>query len=131
MLILPDSSCWIEFFRPHGDLQIQQAVRVWLSADQVALCGPVRAEVLRGARKNEIARVRTAFGALHYLETVDDDWATIADKARELSDKGQNVPLMDVLVSVVAVRNNATVAHKDGHFEAIATVMAVTTHSFL
>jgi predicted nucleic acid-binding protein len=97
----------------------------------VALCGPVLAEVLRGARKAEAQKIRRTFSALHYLETVDQDWKAVSEKAHALTEKGYSVPLIDLLIAVVAVRTGATVAHKDNHFQVIQKLLPVSTHSFL
>ena len=40
MLILADTSCWIEFFRPIGDEAVRAQMLVGL-ADGLAICGPV------------------------------------------------------------------------------------------
>ena len=131
MLILPDTSCWIEFFRPHGDTAVRSQLLSWLGADSLSICGPVRAEVLRGVRKREVPRIADAFSALPYLKSVDDDWSTVGQKAGSLAEDGRNVPLLDLLIAVIACRYGTVLAHKDAHFQAIAQVLPVRQHSFL
>lgn len=131
MLILPDTSCWIEFFRPRGDALVRSQLLNWLAADYLAICGPVRAEVLRGARKTEAPRITDAFAALPYLETADGDWSTVEQKARSLADEGHNMPLLDLLIAALACRHGAVLAHKDAHFQTIAQMLPVHLHSFL
>lgn len=130
MLILADTSCWIEFFRPSGDEVVRAQLLSWLT-DSLAICGPVRAEVLRGARKAEVAKIVSAFAALPYLSSVDGDWLTAEQKARSLADKGDNVPLLDVFIAAIAIRHDAVLAHKDTHFQTIAEVLPLRTHNFL
>ena len=130
MLILADTSCWIEFFRPYGDEAVRAQLMRWL-ADSLAICGPVRAEVLRGARKAEAPKIVSAFAALPHLSSVDDDWLTTEQKARALADKGYNVPLLDVFIAAIALRHDAVLAHKDAHFQTIAQVMPLRTYDFL
>ena len=130
MLILPDTSCWIEFFRPRGDERIQSQVRQWLGEDRLALCGPVRAEVLRGARKAEAPRIAETFGALAHLDSAEADWLTVATKARVLADAGETVPLLDVLIAAIAYRHGAILAHRDAHFRVIQHVLPFRTHEF-
>ena len=115
MLILADTSCWIEYFRPSGDEVVRAQLLRWLT-DSLAICGPVRAEVLRGARKAEVAKIVSAFAALPYLSSVDGDWLTAEQKARSLADKGDNVPLLDVFIAAIAIRHDAVLAHKDASF---------------
>ena len=130
MLILADTSCWIEYFRPSGDEVVRAQLLRWLT-DSLAICGPVRAEVLRGARKAEVAKIVSAFAALPYLSSVDGDWLTAEQKARSLADKGDNVPLLDVFIAAIAIRHDAVLAHKDAHFQTITEVMPLRTHNFL
>ena len=130
MLILADTSCWIEYFRPSGDEVVRAQLLRWLT-DSLAICGPVRAEVLRGARKAEVAKIVSAFAALPYLSSVDGDWLTAEQKARSLADKGDNVPLLDVFIAAIAIRHDAVLAHKDAHFQTIAQVLPLRTHNFL
>jgi len=130
-MILVDSSCWIEYFRPGGNPVIQEQMRAWLAADEVATCGPVVAEVLRGVRKPDLKRVRRLFSALHYLESTDQDWRVVTDQARALADRGENPPLLDILIAAIAERCGAALAHADGHFTLIADVMPLSERSFL
>ena len=130
MLILADTSCWIEYFRPSGDEAVRSQLLRWM-ADGLAVCGPVRAEVLRGARKAEAPKIVHAFTALPYLASVDGDWLTAEQNARSLADKGDNVPLLDLLIATIAFRHGAVLAHKDAHFQTIAQVLPTDMHNFL
>ena len=130
MLILADTSCWIEFFRPYGDEAVRAQLMRWL-ADGLVICGPVRAEVLRGARKAEAPKIVSAFAALPHLSSVDGDWLTAEQKVRSLADKGYNVPLLDVFIAAIALRHGAVLAHKDAHFQTIEQVLPLRTHNFL
>lgn len=131
MLILPDTSCWIEYFRPRGDVAVREQMLGWLGADCLAICGVIRAEVLRGARQDQADSLRNAFAGLTHLETLDEDWRTVEEKARDLAEKDLAVPLLDLLVAVVASRAGAVLAHKDAHFDAIARELPLRLHSFL
>lgn len=130
MLILPDTSCWIEFFRPRGAETVQARMRQWLGEDRLALCGPVRAEVLRGVRRDEAPRVADTFGALAHLDLEEPDWLTVTTKARMLSDVGRTVPLLDLLIATIAHRHGAILAHRDTHFQVITQVLPLQTHDF-
>jgi len=131
MLILPDTSCWIEFFRPRGDNAVRSQMLNWLGADCLAICGPVRAEVLRGARKEEVSKIADAFTALPHLESIAEDWSTVEQKIRSLADDGHNLPLLDLLIAALAYRCGATLAHKDAHFPTISQVLPIHLHGFL
>ncbi len=131
MLILPDTSCWIEFFRPRGDEAIRSQLLNWLAADCLAVCAPVRVEILRGAGKAEVPHIVEAFAVLPYLESVDEDWIAVEQKIRTLADKGCTVPLLDLLIAVIVHRHGAVLAHRDAHFQMVEQVLPVRQHSFI
>ena len=130
MLILPDTSCWIEFFRPRGETAVRERMRRWLAADRLAVCGPVRAEVLRGARRTEASRIADALAALVHLDTLERDWTTVEAAARSMADL-RNVPLLDLLIAAIASRHDVVLAHRDAHFRAMADALTLRTHDFL
>ena len=125
MLVLVDSSCWVEYLRVSGDRQVRQTINGWLTGKRIAICAPVLAEVLRGVRKPDVRRVERTLGSLHYLETLEQDWREVVRCARALSDRAQHEPLIDLVVALVAHRNDAELAHRDRHYEAIAEVVPV------
>ena len=131
MLILPDTSCWIEFFRPRGDAHVREQMQRWLAADCIAACGPVRAEILRGARRGEAVRIADAFAALVHLDTLERDWTTVEAAARTLADLGRTVPLLDLLIAAIACRHEVILAHRDAHYRAITDALPLRTHDFL
>lgn len=131
MLILPDTSCWIEFFRPRGEAAVREQMQRWLAADRLAVCSPVRAEVLRGARRTEASRIADALAALVHLDTLERDWTTVEVAARSMADLGRNVPLLDLLIAAIASRHDVVLAHRDAHFRAMADALTLRTHDFL
>ena len=131
MLILPDTSCWIEFFRPRGEAAVREQMQRWLAADRLAVCSPVRAEVLRGARRTEASRIADALAALVHLDTLERDWTTVEVAARSMADLGRNVPLLDLLIAAIASRHDVVLAHRDAHFRAMADALTPRTHDFL
>ncbi|MBI3944440.1 MAG: PIN domain-containing protein [Armatimonadetes bacterium] len=102
MLVLVDSSCWVEALRPNGDAAVRSTVDTWLAEGSIAVCAPVFAEVLRGVRKPDVRRVRRTLESLHYLETHEADWRQVIRLSRALADVAQHVPLVDLVVAVVA-----------------------------
>ena len=102
----------------------------WLGENRLAICGPVRAEIVRGARKPEAQRIAELFGVLVHLDTEEQDWLTVETKARTLADGGHTVPILDLLIAAIAYRHGAVLAHKDAHFRVIAPVLPVRTHDF-
>jgi len=57
-LVLVDTSVWVRFFRAEGSTNVQ-ALDQLLSLAAVATCGPIRAEVISGAKtRREFQRLR-------------------------------------------------------------------------
>ena len=53
MRILVDSTVWIDFFRKLQTTQTLYLKKVLLSGEDVAICGHIFSEVLRGVRSDE------------------------------------------------------------------------------
>ena len=103
----------------------------WLAADSIAVCGPVRAEVLRGARRTEASRIADALAALVHLDTIERDWTAVEEAARSMADVGRNLPLLDLLIAAIACRHDVILAHRDAHFRAMESALPLRTHDFL
>lgn len=104
-----------------------------IEADRVALCGPVRCEVIRGAPRTQVNRIQRVFTGVHYLTQQDEDWKRVETAALKLHGEGHQPPLLDVLIAAVAYRCNAILCHfGDRHFQTIQKVIpfsAVNLHS--
>ena len=96
-----------------------------LSADDVALCAPVRLELLTSARgKLEYTELARDYGLLPDLP-LDGRATALAERTQQaLAQRGQHrgPTAVDLLVAAVAERHGVTVLHHDRHFELIARV---------
>lgn len=119
-MILIDTSAWIEFLRDTGSpvcLRVDE-----LLADEIAICEPVRMEVLAGARDdkhlNDLRRL-LAGGTL--LATEPSDYEEAASLYRVCRRGGETArKLIDCLIAAVAIRHNIPVLHHDVDFEVLA-----------
>ena len=115
--VFVDTCIWASFFRKPGSPD-KAAVDDLLDSDQVAIVGPVLAEVLVGFRRKDQADwVASRLRMTHYVEAHWDDWHAAADLGRDLATKGHKVPLTDLLVAVVAQRCHSLVYTTDPHFD--------------
>lgn len=127
-MILVDTSCWVEFYRPAGSPGIQAAVRVAVESHKAAVCGVVRVELLGYiARDAEYAEARGDFEALHDLGIVPGDFECAVEIGRTLRSLGLTVPAPDLIIAAVALRENAVLLHSDRHFETIAAHLPLRT----
>lgn len=124
MVILADSSAWIDYLRER-DSPARPALRAAISAGIAVICEPVWAELLGGARddRNQIRLERTLAG-FSMIPTLREDWETAATIGRMTRRNGVTVrSFLDCLIAGIALRSDATLLHSDGDFERIADVI--------
>lgn len=127
-MILIDTSAWIEFLRDTGSPACNEVDR--LLATELAICDPVRMEVLAGARDE--AHLRQLRGLLARgvtLPTGAEDYESAAALYRSCRRRGDTVRrLVDCLIAAVAVREDVPVLHADSDFDVIARHTALQVH---
>jgi predicted nucleic acid-binding protein len=117
MNVLIDTSAWIDFFRDTGGAA-GDLVAELIRLDQAYLTGPVMAELLHGARGNrETKELDAVFATIPILDVSHEDWIKTGTTLHALRKKGLSIPLTDVLIASVALRNKLTVLTLDKHFQ--------------
>jgi predicted nucleic acid-binding protein len=124
-MVLVDSSVWIEAARREGDLACKVGLEGLLEAAEAMYCGPVRLEVLGGARVQDRKRISSYFDCIPHKAIDDDAWEFAKDCAWRLRDKGQTIPWNDILIGSVARRWDCRVYAKDQHFEIMRDVLGL------
>lgn len=115
--VLIDTSAWIEFFRPEGDVNYQNQVSQLIEDNEAAICGLILVELLRGARSDkEYRELNDRLNTLHYLPTPETTWRTSGQLASQLLRKGVQIPTVDLTIAVIAIENNLPIFHHDKHF---------------
>ena len=115
--VLVDTSAWVDFFRNSSGLA-GDLVTDLIRLDSAYLTGPIIAELLHGVRgKKEASQLNFLFTTIPYLEIERNDWAVTGNKLQKLREKGLSIPLTDVLIASVAIRNNMDVLTLDKHFQ--------------
>lgn len=121
-MFLLDSSVWIEYLRPNGDVGIRGRVRGIVERDDAVCCGIVVVEVLRGAkREKDYSAIDEALRALPQLPLDDRVIERAARWGFTLGRKGVTVPTTDLLIASAA-HGRAVLIHRDGDFKRIAEV---------
>ncbi len=114
--ILIDTSAWIEFLRGHAG-SVADSVQVALELHQARLCGPVKTELLQGAKGNkEKEQLRLIFEVVTNLPTEEEDWIQAGEMLQNLRSKGITVPMSDALIATIAQRHSTPVLTLDQHF---------------
>src|ERR1700704_4813777 len=117
--VFVDTCIWSSFFGKPSSPE-KMAVDDLLDADRVALVGPIVAEVLLGFRRKDQADwVASRMRQAHYIEARWDDWRAAADLGRDLTAKGNKLPLTDLLVASIARHYRSWVYTTDPHFDLI------------
>ncbi|MEO7933669.1 MAG: PIN domain-containing protein [Chthoniobacterales bacterium] len=119
-MILVDSSVWIELFRSHGDMAVSLAVENLASEFAAVLCGPVKMEVLGGARKSEEDRILELFDLIPYIPESERLWEQTAQFYQRLRAAGITVPWVDAMIAGIASRRGYRVYAQDKHFREMA-----------
>src|ERR1700683_4591608 len=116
-MVLVDSSVWIEAARRDGALEYKVGLEGLLEVGEAAFCGPIKLEVLGGARAQDRKRMSLYFDCIPY-QTIDDSALGQAlQLAWQLRDKGHTLPWNDIVIASLALRWGFRVYAKDKHFE--------------
>ncbi len=119
--IIADTSVWIEYFKNNSG--IVNFLEKNLLGDSIYIVGIVVAELMQGVKnENERELLRANLDAVQYIEMTYDDWIKAGDISNELRKKRITLPLTDIAIAAVAIRNGMEVATLGKHFEYIPDV---------
>lgn len=114
-MILVDSCIYIRWLRERADIFVKLGDH--LRRGDLATCGVVRAEVLRGVVSVLVrARMELLFSTMHEVPMVPELWTDVAELAWELDRRGEVLPLTDIAIAACAKVAGATVITTDLHF---------------
>jgi predicted nucleic acid-binding protein len=125
-LIVVDTSVWVAGFR--GDLAVVAELRRLLDDDLAALAGPVRMELLAGARVGELGQLRRVLGAVPTYAPADAEWARVERWIDVAVARGQRFGVVDLLIGATAAEHAASVWSLDDDFERMAKLRLVKLH---
>lgn len=119
-MIVVDTSAWIEFLRDTGSSVCERVDA--LLARRMAICDPIKMEVLAGARDEpHLLALRRLLARAVMLPTGPADYEAAAMLYRTCRRNGETVrKLIDCLIAAVAIRENASVLHADADFDVLA-----------
>jgi len=117
-----DTSAWVAFFR--GDAAAVRRIDPLLAEMQVAVTGPIYAEVLSGARTRDLQqRLRERLRSLLWLREPPDVWERIAEVRFQLARLGRQASLVDTMIALIAAEAACTLLTRDRDFDALARVL--------
>lgn len=128
-MILVDTSAWIEFLRDTGSSVCNRVEE--LIESEIAVCDPVRMEVLAGAKNERHLRdLRGLLARAILLPITPGDYDEAAALYRTCRSEGETVrKLIDCLIGSIAIRAGATVLHNDSDFDVLARHTGLRIHA--
>ena len=116
-MILIDTSAWVEFLRDTGSPTCERVDA--LLEQEVAICDPIRMEVLAGARDEQhLLQLRRLIARATLLSTDPIDYDQGAALYRRCRRAGETVrKLIDCLIAAVAIRTDVAILHMDTDFD--------------
>lgn len=126
-MVVVDTTVWIDFFRSRDRAVVDQLGRL-LDGDEVALAAPVRLEILIGASRPELPRLRRVLSALPLLLPSDSIWTTLEAWAERATRAGERFGAMDLLIAAIADENGASLWSRDADFARMARLGIVRLH---
>jgi predicted nucleic acid-binding protein len=117
-MLLIDSTIYVDWFRRR--VEPRDIIEPWIRAREIAICGVIRAEVIRGViDPHQKARIAELFDVLEEIPTDRALWHGAAELAWKLDREGIVLPLTDIVIAVCAQRIGATVVTLDEHFSRV------------
>jgi len=120
--VLPDTSVWIPYFRSGSGAEGDHLESL-IHEGEVAICGPVFAELLAGAGEDQRTSIVDTIGSLPFADLDRTSWQDVGVVARRLRQTGQTLPLTDLAIAVAAARAGHGLWSFDADFERIAAVL--------
>jgi len=116
-MVLVDSSVWIECARRQGRMACKEGLQGLIEAAEAVICGPVKLEVLAGARAQDRPRLSAGFECIPRKEIDEGAWDFALHCAWRLRDLGHTVPWNDILIASLSLQWGCRVYAEDPHFE--------------
>jgi len=119
--VIIDTSAWIESFRPQSEKAFINLVKELILKGRILVPGIIKTELLRGTKsKKEYNQLNDLLKGLEYLSVSDGFWEKLSRFSYSLFRKGVTVPLTDTYIALLGIENNASILHRDKHFDLIA-----------
>ncbi|MFM8468802.1 MAG: PIN domain-containing protein [Limisphaerales bacterium] len=118
-MILIDSCIYIEHLRAGRDPA--QVFAPYARQHDLATCGVIRCEVLRGMRTPKAKRaLANYFDCLLYVPTLNNVWEAAEEVLWQTDRAGFKIPVIDAIIASCAMKAGGAVLTRDQHFRAIA-----------
>ena len=120
MVLLLDTSLWIDFTRARTPVALKQQIAAYVLDPSAHLAEPVVFELLRFATPVEQRQLEAQFATLPMLETPASLWHQAAVLGQACRARGATVLGLDLLIACIALHHQAVVVTLDCDFALIA-----------
>jgi predicted nucleic acid-binding protein len=127
LILLVDTSVWIDFFRGRSASHVVALERAIRAGDDVCVCGLILTEVLQGIKSDvDYRKTATYFKSLVFLPMTYATFIRAAEIYRSLRRNGVTVRRpMDCLIAATAIEHDVLLLHNDRDFDSIETHAAL------
>jgi len=115
-MIFVDTSVWVEFLRGRDATLVEQ-MRALLDSEEVGLAAPVRIEILSGAARRHLPRLRRLLGTFALFVPTSDTWQLVDGWLDRAARSSQRFGVMDLLIGALAAEQHAALWSLDRDFE--------------
>jgi predicted nucleic acid-binding protein len=126
-VIFVDTSVWVEALRA-GSSATAQHLGGLLDAGDVALCAPVRIEILSGASSRDNDRLRRVLSALPLFFPTEQTWTRLDEWLDRSRVAGERFGFADLLIAAIASDQNAAIWSLDSDFSRMARIGLIKVH---
>jgi predicted nucleic acid-binding protein len=127
-MIVVDTSVWVAALR-NGSSAEGAGLRRLLDQDLVALAAPVKFEILAGAKRGDLPKLRRVLSALPCWLPDAETWALIDSWIDVAVRGGERFGIADLLIGAIAEQQGAEVWSLDGDFRRLARLDFLRVHA--
>ena len=122
MMVLVDTTVWIDFFGGNSTPQVARLQELIENDEDLCLCGVILAETLQGVRSDsDYRRTKNHLDSLIFFPMHRATFVRAAELYRALRKKGVTVRKpVDCMIASVAIEYNLSLLHNDRDFDHIA-----------
>ena len=118
-MIIADTNIIIDFWNNPTEKE-----REVFEKNDIATCGVIKAELLRGSRSEEqFLMFDNALNNFTYLPFNEEDWIKLAKNFIEFRKNGLVVPFQDGMIAYLGIKYNCHIWTNDKHFKLIQTIL--------
>jgi len=121
-VVLPDTSIWVGYFRDTPRDAADHLASL-IDAGEVAVCGPVLAELMAGAGREQREDLLETLLGLPWADLDLEAWLSIGETAGKLRRSGTPLPFTDLAIAAAAHRGGYALWSLDSDFERIRTAL--------